>query len=171
METEHLDELKTALREERPESWDRIPDIDLYMDQVIAYLKRQHIGFLPEVGDEQLTSSMINNYIKSGVMPRAHGKRYDREHIGYLTAIALLKQVFSVSETGDLLKELTESSGVAGFYDRYSRVVDEEYTRVADLLEGKKEPEELSELALRLAVSSYAERLAARMILKDLVKK
>ena len=39
-----LDEFKDKLRHARPEQWDLIPDIELYMDQVISYMTRQHIG-------------------------------------------------------------------------------------------------------------------------------
>ena len=95
-------QLEEELRTERPAPWDQIPDIDLYKDQLTEYLKRQHIGFAMNVEDP-LTSAMINNYIKVGVLPRANGKRYDRTHIAYLTAVALLKQVLSVQETGELI--------------------------------------------------------------------
>ena len=83
--SERINELVSRLENSRPESWDKIPDIDLYMDQVIGYMKRQHIGLECE-GEETLTPAMINNYMKSSLLPRAHGKKYDREHIGYLTA-------------------------------------------------------------------------------------
>ena len=83
---ERIKELIYRLEHSRPENWDKIPDIDLYMDQIIGYMKRQHIG-LEFDGDESLTPAMINNYMKSDLLPRAHGKKYDREHIGYLTAI------------------------------------------------------------------------------------
>ncbi len=97
-----IKEFKEQLTAARPEDWEQIPDIDLYMDQVISYMTRQHIGLELE-NEETLTSAMINNYIKSGLLPRAKGKKkYNREHIGYLTAICLLKQVLSVGETGVL---------------------------------------------------------------------
>ncbi|MBF1332199.1 MAG: DUF1836 domain-containing protein, partial [Mogibacterium diversum] len=79
--SERINELVSRLENSRPESWDKIPDIDLYMDQVIGYMKRQHIGLECE-GEETLTPAMINNYMKSSLLPRAHGKKYDREHIG-----------------------------------------------------------------------------------------
>ena len=68
-------ELEKQLRENRPAEWEQIPDIDLYKDQLTEYLKRQHIGFVLGM-EEPLTSAMINNYIKVGVLPRAKGKRY-----------------------------------------------------------------------------------------------
>ena len=93
-------ELKRLFSEKRPSDWEQIPDIDLYMDQVTSYMQRQHIGF--EV-NENLTPAMINNYVKQKVMPKANGKKYDRDHIAYLTAIVLLKQVISVGDVKTLL--------------------------------------------------------------------
>ena len=160
-----LDEFKDKLRLARPEQWDLIPDIELYMDQVISYMTRQHIG-LELDGDENLTSAMINNYIKSGLLPRARGKKYNREHIGYLTAICLLKQVLSVSETGALLRQQMENRSVEDFYRHYTEILDEEFSRTADEIGDGSDKEELMQLALRMAVSSYAQMLSCKKILE-----
>ena len=87
---EELVELKQQLMQARPNGWDDLPDIPLYMDQVVSYLSRQMAGFWEGDG---LTSAMINNYIKDGLLERANGKKYGQEHLAYLTAICALKQV------------------------------------------------------------------------------
>ena len=92
---EELAELKEQLARRRPDGWDGLPDIPLYMDQVVGYLSRQMI---PTGDSDTLTSAMINNYIKDGLVERANGKKYGQEHLAYLTAIAALKQVMSVRE-------------------------------------------------------------------------
>ena len=56
---ETIKDLKKKLKESRPEEWDVIPDIDLYMDQVISYMTRQHIGLEMDGDEENLTSAMI----------------------------------------------------------------------------------------------------------------
>lgn len=93
--TEQLAQLERQLSEDRPVDWDSLPDIPLYMDQVVSYLGRQLIGF--GRGDT-LTSAMVNNYIKDGLVPRAQGKRYGKEHLAYLTLVAAVKQVLSVRD-------------------------------------------------------------------------
>lgn len=165
---EKIDELKKKLKTVRPEDWDSIPDIDLYMDQVISYMTRQHIGLELDDDEETLTSAMINNYIKSGLLPRAHGKKYDREHICYLTAICLLKQVLSVGETGTLLADQMNHGTIQDFYKNYNKVLDQEYNKVAAGIKDKASEEELAQEALRLAVSSYAQKLACKKILEDI---
>ena len=78
-----LQDLKDRMEQERPACWGDLPDIDLYMDQLISYMPRQLIRF-----DDRnaLTSAMVNNYIKDGLVPRAKGKRYGPIHLGYLEA-------------------------------------------------------------------------------------
>ena len=47
---EELVELKEKLAADRPDGWDRLPDIPLYMDQVVSYLTRQMVCFEPGDG-------------------------------------------------------------------------------------------------------------------------
>ena len=162
-----LEYFKEQLKNVRPESWEQIPDLDLYMDQVISYMARQHIG-LREEGGENLTSAMINNYVKSGLLPRAKGKKYNREHMGYLTAICLLKQVLSVGETGELLEKEMEHSSIQQFYEDYLQILDETFLRTAEAIPEDAPEEELVRLALSMAVDSYAKMLTCRQILKAL---
>lgn len=70
-----LEELKQRMETQRPSDWESLPDISLYMDQVIGYMPRQLIQYGEE---ERLTSAMVNNYIKDGLLPRAEGKRYGK---------------------------------------------------------------------------------------------
>ena len=97
---EELLDLKKRMEDERPTPWEELPDLALYMDQIISYMPRQLIHF--DEG-EALTSAMVNNYIKDGLVPRAEGKRYGPVHLGYLTAVCALKKVLSVRDIGTLL--------------------------------------------------------------------
>lgn len=84
-----LTALLDRMRTQRPVAWDQLPDFALYMDQVLSYMDRQVLRFDEE---DALTASMVNNYTKSGLVPRAEGKKYNREHLAYLTAICVLKR-------------------------------------------------------------------------------
>ena len=159
---EELEELKKRLEEERPMVWDGFPDIGLYMDQVISYVSRQLITY---DGGETLTPAMVNNYIKDGLLPRADGKKYARTHLAYLTAICALKQVLSVKETRALLaadrKGRTAEELYAMFYEELSLALD----CTAEVLPPDLPEEELPRQALRLALRSYADKLACERIL------
>ena len=144
-------------------AWDSFPDIGLYMDQVISYVSRQLISY---GGGEALTPAMVNNYIKDGLLPRAEGKKYSKTHLGYLTAICALKQVLSVRDTRTLLE--TGSAGhdpellYAAFYQELSLAQD----CTAEVLDPSLPREELPRLALRLALRSYADKLACQRLLE-----
>ena len=75
--------------------WDSLPQLDLYMDQVILLLNRY---LSPMVGEEKyVTASIINNYVRMKVMPPPVKKRYARTHLAYLIIICTLKQSLSIS--------------------------------------------------------------------------
>lgn len=159
---EELEELKRRLEEARPMPWDSFPDIGLYMDQVISYVSRQLVTY---DGEENLTPAMVNNYIKDGLLPRAEGKKYAKTHLGYLTAICALKQVLSVKEIRTLLSAGGEGHApehlYAAFYQELSLALD----CTAEVLDPDLPREELPRLALRLALRSYAEKLACERVL------
>lgn len=81
-----------------PASWALIPDLGLYMDQVITYIERQLEPLYGEASKSLLTPSMINNYVKSGLIPRPQGKKYCREHLALLLMIVSLKPVASMDD-------------------------------------------------------------------------
>lgn len=157
---DELQKLRRNLSGERPVSWEFLPDISLYMDQLIGYMPRQLIG---AGGAEGLTSAMVNNYIKDGLLPRAEGKRYSREHLAYLTEICALKQVLPVREAG-ALAACKEGESVQEHYEHFRSCLDTALNETVRLLEGETE-EPTMELALELALRSYADKLACRRIL------
>lgn len=163
-----LTELIEKLSTERPAGWDDLPDIELYRDQVLSYMKRQH-SLQPE--DGQLTGAMINNYIKSGLLPRANGKKYTKDHLVYLTAICSLKQVLSVGETDALLKLQPNIENAKEFYEAYLANMNTAFVEASKQLDEKDAKEQLAVAALQLAISSYAQKLACEKILDILKEK
>ena len=79
--------------------WEDIPDLGLYMEQVIVLLK-QYLDYLPpELKDEDqpITAAAINNYVRTKIMPSPDKKKYYRVHIAYLIMICTLKQSLSIA--------------------------------------------------------------------------
>ena len=130
---EDLTELRQRLRTQRPVPWEQLPDFALYMDQVLSYMDRQVIRFDE---DDGLTSAMVNNYTKSGLVPRAAGKKYNREHLAYLTAICVLKRVMSTRDMDLLIKqELQGERSVANGYAAFCESLDKALNITADEME------------------------------------
>ena len=61
--------------------WNELPDIDLYLDQVVNYIERYLGAYFINKEDKVITKTMINNYVKQGVMPAPEKKKYNRAQI------------------------------------------------------------------------------------------
>ncbi len=83
-------------------SWDGLPAIELYMDQVIILLN-QYLGMIQDGESEAITKNMINNYVKMKVVPAPVKKKYSRTHIAYFILVCLMKQVFSIAMIKNIL--------------------------------------------------------------------
>ncbi len=83
-------------------TWNELPNLDLYMDQVITLMEEYLSAYKTPV-DKLITPSMINNYVKLGVIPKPYKKRYCRIHLAYLIMVCSLKQIMPISEVQKLL--------------------------------------------------------------------
>ena len=101
-------------------AWDEIPDIGLYMEQVVVIL-RQYLDYMPpELKDEQvITAAAINNYVRMKIMPKPEKKRYYRVHIVYLIMICSLKQGLSISMIQKIVPSGLDEGALHAIYDSY----------------------------------------------------
>ena len=154
-----LKQLMEQLRSQRPVPWDQLPDFALYMDQVLSYMDRQVIRF---GDDDALTAAMVNNYTKSGLVPRAAGKRYGREHLAYLTAICVLKRVLSAKDIDLLLREeLRDDRQVEEGYAAFCASLDNALNLTADEMADRTGEDSLADSAIHFALLSYAAGVAS----------
>ena len=157
---EERTELLEKLNAQRPAAWDQLPDFALYMDQVLSYMDRQ---VLPYDEDDALTASMVNNYTKRGLVPRAEGKKYNKEHLAYLTGICVLKHVLSTRDMDLLIREelgsndRTVEDGYAAFCDSLDRAL----STITDEMEQRPKEENLADAAIHFALLSYAAGMAS----------
>ncbi len=100
--------------------WELLPDIGLYMDQVIMLMERT---FSPALPKGEITKSMVNNYVKVGLVPRPTGKKYDREHLAVLLMICVLKQALSMENIAQILNSLC-ADGVQEGYDHFRQTAE-----------------------------------------------
>ena len=95
--------------------WQLLPDIGLYMDQVVTLMERV-FEYMPGAG--AVTKSMVNNYVKAGLIRRPSGKKYDRDQLAQLIMISVLKQALSMEEIACVLSALC-AQGVEAGYARF----------------------------------------------------
>ncbi len=139
--------------------WDELPDLELYMDQVLSLTERYlRDCSVPE--ERRLTASMVNNYVKMGVMPPPVRKRYTRSHLADLLMICLLKASLPIASVRQLLAARREALGEEGAYAAFRAMFEEESGAAAAAL-AAREGEDPSSLACRSALRAGAERALA----------
>lgn len=170
--TDRILEWAGQIEDSRAVEWDRLPEIYLYMDQVLTYMKKQLRLYERDEGTTLLTSSMINNYVKDGVLPRPEQKKYSREHLAILTVICMLKQVLSIQDISTLVKALLLDASKSEMYDRFCGAQTAALREVCDRVRttaGQSEAD-LMRLAIELSVEANARRTAAERILSELAQ-
>ncbi len=98
--------------------YEEIPRIDLYMDQLVGYLQ-ETLAPLYQPDEKIITRSMVNNYVKQGVLAAVSGKKYTRSHVAYLVVICTLKQTFSLAEIDLLIRRQIATFDTRVAYDYY----------------------------------------------------
>ena len=108
------------LKDFRLPQWDELPDMDLYMEQVVMLLQR-YLNFLPEDehGNAAITASIINNYVRLKIMPPPVKKKYTRVHMGYLIMVCSLKQSVNIPYIQKMLPLGLPEAEVRRIYEAY----------------------------------------------------
>ena len=134
-----------------------LPELYLYMDQVLALVN----PCLDTQGGEEvaLTRAMINNYCKSGVIPRPEKKKYTSGHVLSMLLAQSLKGVFTLDE----IRVMLSAAGETGLADAYKSYVD----CLRETVEANLAAYEGVEGALRLAARAQAGRLCCLHLLAD----
>ena len=99
--------------------WDSLPQLDLYMDQVILLLTRYLTPIDRDAEEKFVTASIINNYVRMRVIPPPVKKRYSRIHLAYLVIICTLKQSLSISCIQRLLPEEHSEEAARQLYTEF----------------------------------------------------
>ena len=126
--------LARRMREAHIMRIDEMPRIELYLDQVLA-LVSQSLSFMALPGEELITGSMVNNYVKQRVVPAPRRRRYTRRHVATLTFVCAFKRVFSINEIKALYEAcIDEGVNVASAYDELAGALEQ---AVAQRFEGE----------------------------------
>ncbi|SUN69364.1 Domain of uncharacterised function (DUF1836) [Streptococcus equinus] len=72
--------------------WSDLPQIDLYLDQVLLYVNQ--VVQANQQDAKGLTASMINNYVKHGHLEKPIKKKYSRKQVARLIVYYSIKKYF-----------------------------------------------------------------------------
>lgn len=106
---------------------DDIPELDLYMDQVIQLFENKLGDNKRFEEDKILTKTMINNYAKGKLLMEIKNKKYSKEHIILMCFIYNMKGILALSDIklalGDIVekynKDEIDSNHIRNLYNIY----------------------------------------------------
>jgi len=131
---------------------EEIPEIDLYMDQVIQLFDGKFSDSKRNEEDKALTKTMINNYAKGKLLMSVKNKKYSKEHLILMSLIYNLKGSLSINDIKSSLDTIVkaldkeEEYPIRNLYKAYLDIYKKDYNLVEESLEEKvKEIEEIFE--------------------------
>ena len=160
-----------------------IPDIDLYMDQVIQLFENK-LGYLKRNEEDKiLTKTMINNYSKGNLFMDIKNKKYSKNHIILIILIYELKSVISIPDIkvafNNIVKSYDENSAdkidLENLYKKHLKMISkndddikEEILNITKELENLNAEEEKLLLLTYLAAKANMYKRLCEKIIDDL---
>lgn len=157
-------EIEDALTGYSLPAWDMLPDLELYMDQVISLVTKYLEVYDNVMGVHKLiTPSMINNYVKLGIIPAPIKKKYSKLHLAYLLIVCTLKQTLDMSTIQQIIPVGIDNDQAKKIYNSFVKnqstafnYVFKQTRAVADpifTLEGDNQ-ERMNDLLMQVSVSA-----------------
>ena len=143
--------------------WHELPEFDLYMDQVIA-LAEKYLSVLSADGKGLLTPSMINNYVKSGVLPPPKNKKYNRTHLAILMIVCITKPVMEISAISDVIHRGIEADNIENVLNGLAKTFENELSAAAKIAEESVKTAETEEILSFIAIENVMKANAARTV-------
>lgn len=131
-----------------PLNSEKIPEIDLYMDQILRLTE-----------DKGVTKTMINNYSKERLLKPLKGKKYNKEQIIQILCIMNLKQTLQLGHIKGLMPQEEGKIDFLKVYDAWASENDRLAKAAAAFAE--------QEILCREDLSKEEAALAAAMMLSS----
>lgn len=155
--------------------WNELPNIDLYLDQVVCFVNSSLLPFLrpnqPKDSEEVILSkTMINNYVKNNIIEAPVKKKYGRIQVAKLIVICVLKQVYSINDIKSLIKISTEHFAIEQAYNSFCHFYQEALTSTFEKKEHIDTNKELDDdryllksVLLSCSYKSYTEYILSKL--------
>ncbi|MBT2662089.1 DUF1836 domain-containing protein [Bacillus sp. ISL-45] len=182
---DNLEQLLAELNLENNIALEEIPEIDLYMDQVIQLFEKKFGSSTRNEDEKVLTKTMINNYAKGKLFFPIKNKKYSKEHLILISLIYQLKGGLSIQDIKQTLKGINEKTEageipLGQFYQSFLNLhnknieifnedvhkTEQEVKREVERL-GADEPEELETILLiasLINISNSYRRTAEKLV-------
>ncbi|MEK4501476.1 MULTISPECIES: DUF1836 domain-containing protein [Bacillus] len=106
---ENINTLLETLHLEKNITLEDIPNVDLYVDQVVQLFENTYTDTTRTDDEKVLTKTMINNYAKGKLFIPIKNKKYSKEHMILISLIYQLKGALSINDIKSSLEHINES--------------------------------------------------------------
>lgn len=108
----NINELKEKFKElnlQNQLTLDDMPELDLYMDQVIQLFDSKFNDSKRNEEDKALTKTMINNYAKGKLLMPIKNKKYSKDHLILMSLIYNFKTSLSIGDIKESLNKIVKA--------------------------------------------------------------
>ncbi|MDA1552000.1 DUF1836 domain-containing protein [Bacillus tropicus] len=105
---ENINKLLETLHLEKNITLEDIPNVDLYVDQVVQLFENTYADTTRTDDEKVLTKTMINNYAKGKLFIPIKNKKYSKEHMILISLIYQLKGALSINDIKSSLEHINE---------------------------------------------------------------
>jgi hypothetical protein len=103
---ENINKLLESLHLEKSIKLEDIPNVDLYVDQVVQLFENTYADTTRTDNEKVLTKTMINNYAKGKLFIPIKNKKYSKEHMILISLIYQLKGALSINDIKSSLENI-----------------------------------------------------------------
>ncbi|WJE27825.1 DUF1836 domain-containing protein [Bacillus cereus] len=103
---ENINKLLESLNLEKNIKLEDIPNVDLYVDQVVQLFENTYADTTRTDDEKVLTKTMINNYAKGKLFIPIKNKKYSKEHMILISLIYQLKGALSINDIKSSLENI-----------------------------------------------------------------
>ena len=140
--------------------WAELPEIELYIDQVVCIIQKNLSIFSNDPNSPIITTNMINNYVKKGVLQPPIKKKYNRSHLALLFAICILKKHMNLSDIAISINIMTKNYSIEESYglfcDEFEKILKHTFNPQKDSLPTYLETESREIATLRAILTTFS---------------
>lgn len=140
--------------------WNELPNLDLYLDQLVTILDKYLKDYICNKEETIITKTMINNYVKQGIIKPPKKKKYSRLHIATLFVICILKQIYSISDINELMMLAIKTAKFTSAYDQFCEALEK---AILYTFEGIEYPSSENMTREQLLLKSVAQSFASKL--------
>lgn len=113
------EDIKDIIKNFKMTRYEDMPSFELYVDQLITIAENELKPLSYVYSYQNITPSMVNNYVKQKVIDKPVKKKYTRDQLAKLILVTALKSVFSIGEIGEAIKYICEKENFGQMYNKF----------------------------------------------------